>query len=1463
MRTMPLNVLARDISRHPPNSISSSIGHQDKAKSNISSTKRNGAPQATNNFHLSETEILSLINDGTPDPQDNGAEWRSLWLNPYTFITSSDEIMQQLTSSSQVIQGDATGAFPRKSRRGKQFFLVTVYKNYTHVELLSDRTAQEYVRAWTATVKFFSHRGHSISKVRIDNETSDDLKTSLTSQDISVETVPANDHRRNLAENVIRHWKNHFIAVLATAHPSFPLEQWDLLVPHSEVTFNTLRPFGPNRSLSAYEGIHGSPFDFDRFPLGILGALVTIHDGNRKSWGAHGQQGYFIGHDYDKYREFSVYLPSTDSIRHNDTIDWHPVGVLLPGSTGIEKLHIILDGLSTTLKAIHDKEIPKDDKAIFKLKYETAITNFDAAMKLYSPAVDTQTHIPNTAATGLYKAKTFHPTFIPVRERGQLGAEAGPNTPQTTVQPPPPHISDKPPASTERPTETRVSTSSQETATEPRVQLDAAHKEPTQPRVPNTQTQSEQRPDRIKRASAKVNDNFKAPRIKSTLPRQGSVTIVPPEEKTVWGTTGISDANGNCFFDSTRILNGQEHSEGHNIRTKVGQYMLNNFETVTPTGQTVRELLKSVAPKNKSPRAHVHDLMKDRTWIDAPTVVATAETLEQHIEIYGPTDTEHMYKLIARISPTDATKANASAIVTLVLSKEHYKPLLIRQNPPQAVPKGRYELLDDSYEDDITANEASLEIVAKEQDPFLNAPRKRTVSRNKSKSKKKAAKDDRLWQNKNDDEYREGHSTTRKTKAKAVIYIPKNVAASAPALEVKYEEHEEMNVNIKSANAPTQSKKLTRRALRRATSTNSKVHTFLQQYDNIAHALFAGMKWVASGKCVDFELSQLEGIEEPQVTATPEAPQLNIDPITGKPITFSSCMKGPDSAEWLNQLRVEWRRLIKETETTHPVMYKNIPLEKQKAGIMYFSPQVKEKIDDVTKALLRRVRGTIGGDKSTYTGPTMARVAAMQTFKLLMQTVVNEDAHFMTIDIKDFYIQHVLKEFEYMRVNRKQVPQDIIDEFNLEKYFVNDTIYFEVRKTMYGLPQAGRLAQEDLFAHLSKHGFFQCANTPCLFRHKDRDITFCTVVDDFGVKYKKKEDVDFLIKVLTIPDSSGKPHYQIKQNWEGSKYIGFTIKHDRTKREMVLSMPGYIQRLLSIYRPHLKTGAQSPYLYSPWHANKNKDERQRQTIDLSPALPDADIHEIQQICGAFQWYARAVDTTMLFASRVIATQQSKPTENTLALVNRLCEYALTYPNNELVFKACEDMCLHIKSDASYLSEARAGSIAGGFAFLGNKYRPNEINGIVDCVCTRIDVVVSSAAEAELAAVYLNAKMAVQLRNTLADLGYPQDATLIVCDNQCAVGIANDSITQNRMKAMDMRWNWVRDRVNQGQFKVEWRKGEYNLADYFTKSQPTERHLSAVPFLVRVPLSTSPYNNARTNRNVTFKLDKLEKLAKAA
>jgi hypothetical protein len=71
---------------------------------------------------------------------------------------------------------------------------------------------------------------------------------------------------------------------------------------------------------------------------------------------------------------------------------------------------------------------------------------------------------------------------------------------------------------------------------------------------------------------------------------------------------------------------------------------------------------------------------------------------------------------------------------------------------------------------------------------------------------------------------------------------------------------------------------------------------------------------------------------------------------------------------------------------------------------------------------------------------------------------------------------------------------------------------------MYGLPQAGRLSQLRLISHLAKHGYHQSPNTPCLFQHETLDVTFCLVVDDFGVRYGKQSDADHLIATLRAND---------------------------------------------------------------------------------------------------------------------------------------------------------------------------------------------------------------------------------------------------------------------------------------------------------------------------------------------------------
>ena len=103
-------------------------------------------------------------------------------------------------------------------------------------------------------------------------------------------------------------------------------------------------------------------------------------------------------------------------------------------------------------------------------------------------------------------------------------------------------------------------------------------------------------------------------------------------------------------------------------------------------------------------------------------------------------------------------------------------------------------------------------------------------------------------------------------------------------------------------------------------------------------------------------------------------------------------------------------------------------------------------------------------------------------------------------------------------------------------------------------------------------------------------------------------------------------------------------------------------------------------------------------------------------------------------------------------------------------------------------------------------------------------VLSSATEAELGALFYNAKDAAWLCTTLANLaGHPQPPTPIQTDNACATGILNDTVKQRRSKAIDMHFYWLRDRVRQGQFLVQWRHSAENLADYFTKHHSPAHH----------------------------------------
>ena len=136
------------------------------------------------------------------------------------------------------------------------------------------------------------------------------------------------------------------------------------------------------------------------------------------------------------------------------------------------------------------------------------------------------------------------------------------------------------------------------------------------------------------------------------------------------------------------------------------------------------------------------------------------------------------------------------------------------------------------------------------------------------------------------------------------------------------------------------------------------------------------------------------------------------------------------------------------------------------------------------------------------------------------------------------------------------IPDEIINEYNLRDFVdENGFVYMEINKGMYGLLQAGILANRQLTKFLAPDGDHPCTFTPGLWKHKDRPILFTLVVDDFGIKYVGHPHAEHLLKVL-------QEHYTVTTDWEGSRYCGISLKWDYTNGTVELSMPGYVEEAL-------------------------------------------------------------------------------------------------------------------------------------------------------------------------------------------------------------------------------------------------------------------------------------------------------------
>lgn len=125
-----------------------------------------------------------------------------------------------------------------------------------------------------------------------------------------------------------------------------------------------------------------------------------------------------------------------------------------------------------------------------------------------------------------------------------------------------------------------------------------------------------------------------------------------------------------------------------------------------------------------------------------------------------------------------------------------------------------------------------------------------------------------------------------------------------------------------------------------------------------------------------------------------------------------------------------------------------------------------------------------------------------------------------------------------------------------------------------------------------------------MWKHQSRLIQFCLCVDNFRIKYVKKTDISHLIETLQA-------RYKITVDWTGSNYCGLTLNWNYAKQYVNISIPGYIEKLLTrlaYKRPSRPTHA--PHQWSQPVFGRHTTQPST-PADTSPPLPHTEIKLIQ------------------------------------------------------------------------------------------------------------------------------------------------------------------------------------------------------------------------------------------------------------
>jgi hypothetical protein len=426
---------------------------------------------------------------------------------------------------------------------------------------------------------------------------------------------------------------------------------------------------------------------------------------------------------------------------------------------------------------------------------------------------------------------------------------------------------------------------------------------------------------------------------------------------------------------------------------------------------------------------------------------------------------------------------------------------------------------------------------------------------------------------------------------------------------------------------------------------------------------------------------------------------------------------------------------------------------------------------------------------------TFSPVAKIKSIRILLAIAAFYDYEIWQMDVKTAFLNGKLSEDVFMAQ-----PEG----FKHEK-FPNKVCKLE--KSIYGLKQASRSWNQCFHEKVKEYGFARSPDEHCVYVKASGSVVIFLVlyVDDILLIGNSVPELQ------SVKTWLGKC-FAMKDLGEASYILGIRILRDRKRRLIGLSQSTYLDKILKKFRMNESKKGDVPMHYTV-KLSKTQCPNSSDELDEMNRTPYA------SAIGSIMYAMTCTRPDVSYALSMVSRYQSNPGLGHWTAVKNILRYLRNTKDALLVYGGESELKVRGYSDASFQTDRDDSKSQSGWVFTLN-------GGAVTWKSSKQQTVADSTCESEYIAVSEASKEASWIKKFIGDLGVVpnnEDPMEIFCDNEGAVALTKEPRNHGRTRHIKRKYDFIRDRVEDGELIVKRVSSEDNPADPFTKGLNKERH----------------------------------------